>query len=226
MGFSAEEIKIIYEDEDLLLVDKPAGWVVTSEGVKVEQSLESWLVENRIIKLARCGIVHRLDKGSSGLVLVAKNRKVLDELMGQFKQRLVKKKYWVLVEGEVIQEGEINMPIKRSVFSKFGVDPAGKMAITSFKLVKKYKIEGKIYSFLEVSLKTGRTHQIRVHFSYLGWPLAGDKTYGGKALPGLNRPFLHAYSLEFWHPVKKKKVNFTIELAKDLGDILKNNENC
>lgn len=226
MEFSAEGIKIIYEDEDLLLVDKPAGWVVTSEGVKVGKSLENWLRENRIIKLARSGIVHRLDKGSSGLVLVAKKKNVLDELMSQFKQRLVKKKYQVLAEGEVSQEGEINLPIKRSVFSKFGVDPAGKMAITSFRLMRKYKIEGKTYSFLEVSLKTGRTHQIRVHLSYLGWPLVGDKTYGGKALSGLNRPFLHAYSLEFWHPIKKKKVNFTIELAKDLADLLKNNENC
>lgn len=217
-------MEIAYEDESLMVINKEAGWVVTSEGVSKGKSLEDWLKKERMIKLPRAGIVHRIDKGTSGLVLVAKNQKVLEELMSQFKNRLVKKKYWVLVEGEVVEKGEINMPIRRSVFSKFGVDPMGKMAITSFKLVRKYKIEGKMYSFLEVSLKTGRTHQIRVHMNYLGWPLVGDKTYGGKSLLGLNRPFLHAYSLEFWHPVRKRVWNCTVGLAKDLEDLLKNNE--
>jgi 23S rRNA pseudouridine1911/1915/1917 synthase len=219
------EIEIVFEDESLMVVNKPAGWVVTSEGVRKGECLEDWLRKERMIELPRAGIVHRIDKGTSGLVLVAKNKKVLEELMNQFKNRLVKKKYWILAEGEVVEGGEINMPIKRSVFSKFGVAPMGKTAITSFKLVRRYKIEGKRYSFLEVSPKTGRTHQIRVHLSYLGWPLVGDKTYGGKSLLGLGRPFLHAYSLEFWHPTKKKRVSCTVKLAEDLENILEKDEN-
>lgn len=224
MGELADEIKIIHEEAEFLLLDKPAGWVTTSEGVGVVESLENWLRLRKKIDLPRAGLVHRLDKGTSGLVLVAKNQASLINLQKQFKQRTVIKIYWALVEGEAVATGQIEMPIKRSVFSKFAVDPDGRMAISRFVRIEKYKMEGRNYSLMEVRLMTGRTHQIRVHFSYLGWPLAGDRVYGGKILLGMNRPFLHAKSLGFRHPVGGEFLNFESPIPDELKKILSFNE--
>lgn len=227
MATTKEEIEIIYEDAEMLVLNKPAGWVVTNEnkGNKVK-TVEDWVEKYHPNELPRKGIVHRLDKGTSGIVVVAKTAEALADLKGQFKQRKVSKHYRALAGGDLPVDGQINMPINRSKYSfgKFKVDEKGKAAVTEFKLIKKIKIAGKVYSLVDINLKTGRTHQIRVHFSYLGWPIAGDKIYGGPPVGGLNRPFLHAYELTLRHPKTGKVVTFNADLPQELGKIIDEDE--
>jgi len=218
-----EKAKIIYQDNDILILNKNSGVVSTKEGRKDKETLEDWLIykfgEN---DLPRQGIVHRLDKGTSGLMVVARTKEARSKMLEMFKKREIKKTYSALVEGDLSREGEIKVPIKRSkyVFGKFAVSEEGKVAETSFKLLKKYYFNDKTYSLIEINLKTGRTHQIRVHFSYLRWPLVGDLTYGGKALLGLSRPFLESIKLEFTHPKTGVRLSFEGELAADLKEVL------
>lgn len=220
-----EKIKIIFENKELLVVEKPAGLTTTKERKGEEGTLEDLLMEIRPNNLDRQGIVHRLDKGTSGLILVAKNELALKKLKRQFKERKVVKKYNCLVEGNSSVDGVINAPIGRSryAFAKFKVGVDGKESITEFKCINKYRKGDKKYSLLEVNLKTGRTHQIRVHMSYLGWPLVGDKTYGGKT-DEIDRPFLHAVFIEFKDPVSNKVLSFKSELPTDLKKCLKSYE--
>jgi len=220
-----KKVQIVYEDEWLMVVNKPAGMTTTKEKKGEEGTLEDFLAGIRKNNLPRNGIVHRLDKGTSGLVLVAKDEQVLMDLKKQFKERKVKKKYWAMVMGGVTIDGMINWPIGRSKygFGKFGVEVGGKEAVTEFKLIDKYRKDGKIYSLVEINLKTGRTHQIRVHFSHLKWPLVGDRLYGGES-GGLERPFLHCVYLKYWHSMLKKEMEFKSELSSDLKMVLKDYE--
>ena len=220
-----KDIEIIYEDKSLLVLDKPAGVVSTREKKNEKnETVEDWLRSSFewSKNLERNGLVHRLDRGTSGVLLVAKSREVLVKLKEQFKKREVKKKYAALVEGDLPFEGEVYAPIKRNVyvFGKWGVDTEGKEAWTKFRLLEKYEKNDKKYSLVEVDLRTGRTHQIRAHFSYLGWPLVGDKVYGG-SLDLLNRPFLHAKYIGFRYPVGDKFVEFEVEMAEELKNVLK-----
>lgn len=221
-----EKIKIIFEDKDLMVVEKPPLMTTTKEKKAEEGTLEDYLREIMLNNLPRNGIMHRLDKGTSGLVVVAKTEEAFLELKKQFKERKLTKKYYCLVGGEATFEGTIDMPIARSKFgfAKFGVNEDGKKALTNFRLIKKYKKDGRFYSLLEIDLKTGRTHQIRVHLSHLRWPLVGDKVYGGEAVEGLERPFLHAYQLIFNHPINGREINLKIELPKDLVEVLQKYE--
>jgi 23S rRNA pseudouridine1911/1915/1917 synthase len=227
-----KKIEIVFEDEDLIVVNKPAGLVTTKEKKQEENTLEDWLRERlsivdrrSSIQLEREGIVHRLDKGTSGLILVAKNEDALKNLKKQFKDRTIGKKYLTMVCGNATFKGEINVPINRSKFGfgKFGVDTEGKKAWTIFKLLDKYKKNNRIYSLLEIDLKTGRTHQIRVHLSYLGWPLLGDKLYGGE-IDDLQRPFLHSYEIRFKHSKDGREMVFNSGLPDDLKEILEKYE--
>jgi len=221
----SEKIKIIYEDTDLLVVDKPSGLTTTKEKRGEKGTLEDYLVEIRPNNLPRNGIVHRLDKGTSGLLLMAKNMDSWEDLKGQFKKREIKKEYICLVSGDVSMDGSIDWPIGRSKFSfgKWGVDVDGKTAITDFILMDKYRKNGKIYSLLKINLKTGRTHQIRVHMSHLRWPLVGDKLYGGK-VNDLNRPFLHAFKLKFRQPKSGKIIELESKMPVELENVLKSYE--
>ncbi len=215
-----EKVKIVFENDDFLVVEKPAGMVTTKEG-KDKNTLEDWLREFYSNDLPRNGIIHRLDKGTSGLLLVAKNEKAFLNFKKQFKERTVTKKYYCLVCGESVMEGSIDLPISRSKygFGKFGVSVDGRRALTEFRLVKKYIRDNKKYSLVEINLKTGRTHQIRVHLSHLRWPLVGDKLYGGE-MNGLNRPFLHAGYLEINDPITNKRLNFKSDISSELKDHL------
>jgi len=221
-----EEVRVIFEDKDILVVEKPSLMTTTKEKKEEEGTLEDYLREIRPNDLPRNGIVHRLDKGTSGLVLVAKNEKAFWGLKKQFKERSLIKKYYCLVGGDAPFEGAIEMPISRSkyAFAKFGVNVEGKRALTKFELVKKYKYKGKIYSLLEIDLKTGRTHQIRVHLSHLRWPLVGDKVYGGESVDGLKRPFLHAYKVILKHPISGQEIKLETELPSDLIEVLEKYE--
>lgn len=216
-----EKIKIIFEDSEMIVVDKAAGITTTKEKKGEEGTLEDFLIKTRSNNLPRNGIVHRLDKGTSGLILVAKTENAFNKLKNQFKNRKVIKKYISLIGGDSSIDGRVEMPIGRSKYSfgKFAVVLDGKNAITEFKTIKKYKVDNKFFSLLEINLKTGRTHQIRVHMNYLGWPLVGDKVYGGD-ISILNRPFLHAAFIKIVHPKSKKIVSFNSDLPKDLKEVL------
>jgi len=237
MAASKEEIEIIFDDAGMLVLNKPAGWVTTREQIplgfaaspfdkgeekNIVKYVEDWVEKYYPNPLPRKGIVHRLDKGTSGILVVAKTQEALDNLKKQFKQRGVEKHYLALACGNMPIDGQISMPINRSKygFGKFKVDEEGKRAITEFKLIKKINIAGKVFSLLNINLKTGRTHQIRVHLNYLGWPIAGDRTYGGAAVAGLTRPFLHAYELRIKHPKTGEILTFKAELPPDLEEIL------
>jgi 23S rRNA pseudouridine1911/1915/1917 synthase len=229
MAANKAEIEIIYEDAEMLVVNKPAGWVVTREKNKSNDNqkyIEDWVEEYYPNTLLRKGIVHRLDKGTSGVLVIAKTPEALEKLKKQFRERGVKKHYLALAGGDLPAEGEINMPINRSKYSfgKFKVDEEGKKAVTEFKLLKKIKLAGKLFSLVDINLKTGRTHQIRVHMTYLGWPLAGDKIYGGMAVTGLNRPFLHAGELTIKQPRTEKLLTFKADIPSDLLEVINRNE--
>lgn len=221
---ATNQVKIIYEDKYLLVVDKPAGMVTTREQ-NVEnklQYLEDWVQDYYPNDLYRKGISHRLDKDTTGLVVIAKDEETRVALKEIFKKRIVIKKYKALVGGDLPQSGDIRMPIGRNRYflGRFKVDVDGKNAWTEFKVLKKILIDGKKCSLVEVNLKTGRTHQIRVHFSYLGWPLVGDKMYKGMEVEGLNRQFLHAFFINFTHPRTGKNLELESELPQDLLAIL------
>ena len=226
-------LDIVFEDKDLIILDKPSNLVVhPGAGNKTGTLVNGLLGYNEnLAALPRAGIVHRLDKNTSGLLITAKNEITYLDLVKQIQQRAVIKKYLALVVGEPISGGRINTNIGRhpKFRTKQAVVEKGKEAITSYKIVKKYKG----YSLLKVSILTGRTHQIRVHFSHMGYPIVGDKTYGGKSkypkgispilrekIDQFPRQALHASELEFIHPKTKKKVNFKISLPKDILELI------
>lgn len=222
------EIKIIYEDRNILVIDKPAGLLVHPVKDSNEPTLVDWLVKRYpdIKKVGespeRPGIVHRLDKNTSGLLIVAKNNEAHVYLKEQFKKRLVKKKYLALVIGKPKDKsGIIVKSISRSWKKKKQTVVPGKTfkeAITRYKVLKEFKN----YSLLEVMPETGRTHQIRVHLASIGYPIAGDEKYKFKRQPkikGLKRQFLHANYLKLSLPNGEVK-EFRSELPDDLNRIL------
>jgi 23S rRNA pseudouridine1911/1915/1917 synthase len=220
--------QIVFEDSSILVVNKPAGWVTLNvpsfsgptiqDWLEKEFKLEKWQLESETSARQRSGIVHRLDKDTWGLLLVAKSNQGFNDLQQQFKQRQVRKIYWALVRGELKGDGEIVAPIDRAPYdgTQFDVVPGGKSAHTIFRVIKHYSINGQVYSLVRVRLKTGRTHQIRVHFKYLGHPLFGDPIYGKNE----GAMFLVAKEIEFRHPDKNKIVNFKIEIPARLKKVI------
>jgi len=220
-------INIIYEDDDLLVVDKPAGLTVHPAPGHTSHTLVNALLSH-LPHLAdtgdslRPGIVHRLDKDTSGLMLVAKNSKAQDNLIGQFKSHSVTKAYIALVRGHLTPEtGVIEANIGRDPRNrkKMAVVEGGREATTEYKVVK-YIGD---YTLLEVRLRTGRTHQIRVHLAAIGFPVVGDKVYGVRS-PFLPRQFLHACRLGFSLPSTGEYIEFKSELPADLEQALKDIE--
>lgn len=225
------EPKIIFEDDQILVLEKPAGMVVNkAETVATGTTVQDWVekkLEIRNSKLGiggRAGIVHRLDKETSGILLVAKTLKAFENLQKQFKERKVKKRYLALVHEKVEpSEGEIKAPVGRLPWNreKFGVVPGGRVALTKYKVSKIYNLESKIYTLLELTPETGRTHQIRVHLKYLGYPIVSDLTYAGRKTAREDRKwcprmFLHASYLGFFHPKTGKWVEFESRQPSDL----------
>lgn len=225
----AQEIPldIIYEDSDIIVVNKPKGMVVhpangNPDGTLVNAILS--ICKNSLSGIGgelRPGIVHRLDKDTSGLIIVAKNDKAHINMSEQIKERNVKKTYIALVRGNVPEEeATINMPIGRSTKDrkKMAVTKNGKQAITHFKVLKRYSK----YTLLEIKIETGRTHQIRVHMAEIGYPVVGDAVYSnGKNEFGIEGQMLHAYKLKFMHPITNKHMELTAPLPQYFEEILK-----
>lgn len=221
-------LKIIYEDPDILVIEKQAGLVIHPtidhpSGTLVNALLHHLGAITGFGESFRPGIVHRLDKGASGLLAVAKTQKALLSLKEQFKARRVVKKYLALVKGRLEPPvGKIDAPISRHPgnYRKFTVSQDGKEALTTYKVVEVFPPKSKRqtgFTLVEVEPKTGRTHQIRVHLSYIGHPIYGDRLYGGKPF---SRIFLHATFLEFTHPQTKERVKFESPLPTDLQKVL------
>ena len=213
----AEEVPfdIVYEDDDLVVVNKPQGVVVhpcssTKSGTLVNGLLYRIKNLSGINGVLRPGIVHRLDKETSGLLVVAKNDKAHISLAKQIKDKTCKRNYLAILEGNLKEDsGEIKTYIARDKKDrkKMAVSDSGREAITDYKVLERFKNA----CFVEFSLKTGRTHQIRVHAKYLGHPIIGDKVYG-KEVKGLEGQLLHAYRLAFIHPTTLKEMTFEAPL--------------
>jgi 23S rRNA pseudouridine1911/1915/1917 synthase len=170
----------------------------------------------------RPGIVHRLDKDTSGVMIIAKTGVALRKLSNQLKNRTITKKYIVVAKGIVsLDEGIIDLPVNHDKKNrmKMAIDRYdGKEAVTHYKVISRNK--EKNFTVLEVTPKTGRTHQIRIHFSHIGHPILGDTLYNGPAFQGLSRQALHAKSISFIHPSKNKEVEFSAEIPKDIKQFL------
>ncbi len=253
-----KSLNIVFENDQVLVVDKPAGLVVNRSETIKEETLQDQLagyfgLSNGDLGIGdRAGIVHRLDRETSGLLLVAKVQKSFDFLQKQFAQRKVQKEYIALVHGEIKQdEGTITSAVGRiGKFGKFGVSDAGRESETAYELVKRYKFNEKKfaqivgqgfikprinylkkhaqdYTQLKVLPKTGRTHQIRVHLKSIGHPVVSDLIYTPAKLLKFDsvwcsRMFLHAAKLTFIDPATKSSVEFTSLLPKDLKNAMLN----
>ena len=217
-------IYIVYEDDDIVVVNKAKGLVVHPGNGNPNGTLVNAIMSYCKDSLSgiggeiRPGIVHRIDKDTSGLLIIAKNDIAHINISEQIKNHEVKKIYRALVRGRIKENsGTINMPISRSLSdrTKMAVNKNGKEAITHFKVLKKYKE----YTYIEVNIETGRTHQIRVHMAQIGFPLVGDSTYSnGKNPFNVSGQMLHSYKLEFIHPRNGKKM----ELKADIPEYFKN----
>ena len=224
----AEDIplNIVYEDEDIIVVNKQKGLVVHPGNGNPNGTLVNAIMSHCKDSLSgiggeiRPGIVHRLDKDTSGLLIIAKNDEAHLNIAEQIKNHEVKKTYLALVRGRIKEtEATIDMPIARDEKNriKMAVDKKGKSAITHFKVIKKYEN----YTFLEINIETGRTHQIRVHLSKIGFPIVGDSVYSnGKNPFGVEGQMLHSYRLEFKHPRTGEILKLEAKLPQYFQDVL------
>jgi len=210
-AFRPEEIAldVVHEDGDVLVVAKPAGLVVhPGSGNWAGTMLNALLHRVPALKtLPRAGIVHRLDKETSGLLVVAKNEAAMQDLVRQLQARTVKRTYLAIVRGSVPDAGTVEAPIGRhpTQRTRMAVVPGGKPAITHYRVRERFGA----HALVECDLETGRTHQIRVHLASIGHPLEGDPVYGARGARRLPRQALHAWKLAFVHPGTGKKVHFT-----------------
>ncbi|MBI4097610.1 MAG: RluA family pseudouridine synthase [Candidatus Levybacteria bacterium] len=230
-----DKLKIIFENESYAVLDKASGITVNRSDTTAEETTLQDLIEkeNMINKsdvesdfINRSGIVHRLDKETSGVIIVAKNSKAFKIIQAQFKERQVEKTYIALVHGEIKpQTGEINVPVGRLPWNRkrFGILAGGREAATWYQTISnfKYPISNGTMTLVRLYPKTGRTHQIRVHLKYIGHPIFGDVLYGGRKTARsdrkiLSRMFLHAQSLSFFDPRTGERVQFESQLPGEL----------
>lgn len=217
------DLDIVYEDEYLMVINKPSGLVVHPGSGNKDNTLVNGLMYytknlSDIGDSDRPGIVHRLDKDTSGLMLVAKENKTHEILSEEFKKHNIHREYIALVDGVIeVSQGTIDAPIKRSKenYQKMTVASGGKKAITNFEVIKRYKNN----TLIRLVLETGRTHQIRVHMSYIGYPIHNDPVYNKKVSTSFGQ-FLHSEYLKFIHPITKKELEFRCPLPDEFKDYL------
>lgn len=214
-------LMILYEDKELLVIYKPAGLIVHPSASTSEVTLVNHLLyhtKNLSFKggANRPGIVHRLDKDTSGLLVIAKTDRAYDFLVNQFKERTVKREYLAIVHGSFKEDsGTINAPLTRDRV-KMVVSSTGKPAVTHFEVIE----QNEKYSYLKCFLETGRTHQLRVHLAYIKHPIVADSTYGVSKEFKNYTQLLHAKRLEFIHPVSKELLSFTKNPPKEFLEVL------
>ncbi len=221
-AFRAEAIglSIVHEDEDVLVIDKPAGLVVHPGSGNWAGTMLNALLHHApaLAHLPRAGIVHRLDKDTSGLLVVAKNEAAQLDLVRQLQARTVKRTYLALVRGVLRAAGKVEAPIGRHPVhrTRMAVVAGGKPAVTHYRVREAFER----HTLLECDLETGRTHQIRVHLASIGHPLEGDPAYAGRGARLLARQALHAWKLAFAHPRGGRAVRFESPLPGDLQALL------
>ncbi|MBN2699913.1 MAG: 23S rRNA pseudouridine(1911/1915/1917) synthase RluD [Methylothermaceae bacterium] len=225
-------LEILFEDEHLIVLNKPAGLVVHPAAGHRDGTLQNALLHHapQLVNLPRAGIVHRLDKETSGLLVVAKTLKTHKGLVDQLQARTVKREYLALVQGRMTAGGTVNAPIGRHPVDRkrFAVVEGGKEAITHYRVAERFPH----HTLIRVQLETGRTHQIRVHMAYLRYPLVGDPQYGRLRLPpgasdkliealrGFKRQALHAARLSLTHPETGEELGWESPLPEDFERIL------
>jgi len=227
-------LDIIFEDETLLVINKPAGMVVHPAVGNWSGTLLNSLLHHMpdSAYIPRCGIVHRLDKGTSGLLVVAKTLSAQTYLVQQLQARTVKREYRAIVWGQLWKNGVVNQPIGRhpSIRTRMAIHLSGKPAITHYEILERFGV----HTYLRCNLETGRTHQIRVHMQYLKAPIVGDPVYGLKSIMpiksmsdelhqhilGFHRQALHAIRLGLIHPFTGKAMEWSIDLPEDMKHLL------
>lgn len=219
-GLEEGVVDVIYEDEDIVAVNKSPFIVVHPTGTHLTGTLlnymESWFRQNGILEKVR--FISRLDRDTSGILLIAKNRYAHHRMSQAHQDMMMQKTYVALIEGKMKrQEGEINAPIGRRENDgiKREVMEDGQTAITKYKVLK----EGEKFSLVELTPVTGRTHQLRCHMAYIGYPLIGDSLYGGN-MEYMNRQALHSVTLEFFSPRKEEKIYLKAELLQDMQELV------
>src|SRR3989338_7904099 len=236
---STLKLKVLFEDQNYAVIDKPAGLVVhPGAGVHSEtltEALKSHFKDqlSHLGGVNRPGIVHRLDKGTSGIMVIAKNDETHRNLAKQFESKTIIKLYTALVVGHLTpKQGSIEAPLTRNEKHRqkitISTHPKSRYALTHYEVLRWMDVPCKS-SLLKVRIETGRTHQIRVHCEAIGYPIVGDPVYGTKSINllakahGLVRPFLHATSIEFLSPTTGKKVHYEAPLPEDLSNIIDKN---
>lgn len=225
-------LAIIYEDEDLLVINKPVGLIVHPGAGNPDQTLVNALLHYcpALINIPRAGVVHRLDKDTSGLLVVAKTLPAHHALIKAMQRHDVHREYRALVQGQMISGGTIDAPIGRHATQriKMAVTESGREAITHYRVLSRFAA----HTLLSVQLETGRTHQIRVHLAHIGYPIVGDKTYGKhrlyaqlskemtETLRVFNHQALHAYRLGLTHPITQEKLEWTAPMPDDFEQLL------
>ena len=218
----AMDLEIVFEDAHLIILNKPANCVVHPGAGNPDKTLVNGLLHHcqALERLPRAGLIHRLDKDTTGLIIAAKHEQSYWALVDAMKQRAIKRYYQAIVQGVMISGGDINAPIGRHPRqrTRMSVQPNGKPAQTSYRVIQRFRA----HTHIELELHTGRTHQIRVHMAHIHYPIVGDPCYRRQialkksicnnliqSINALKRQALHAYALTLNHPIEEKKMNFS-----------------
>ena len=229
----AMDLSIVFEDDHMIIINKPHGLVVHPGTGNMEGTLQNGLLHHHpaLSKLPRAGLIHRLDKNTSGLLIIAKTNQSYNALVYDLQERLITREYRAICIGVMTSGGTVDANLSRDPNNRirFKIMNQGKRAVTHYRVLKKFKN----HTFLGLRLETGRTHQIRAHLSHIQYPLIGDPLYGGRfftpkgakedlilKLKNFKRQALHACLLSFNHPIEKRNVKFESTLPTDMESIL------
>ncbi|ALG69395.1 23S rRNA pseudouridine(1911/1915/1917) synthase RluD [Beggiatoa leptomitoformis] len=227
-------LKILYEDDDIIVVDKEAGVVVHPGAGNPDSTLVNALLNHapELVQLPRAGIIHRIDKDTSGILVVARSLPAHTSLVAQLQAREFKREYQAIVNGMMISGGTVDAPMDRHPIhrTRMAVVERGKPAVTHYRVIRRFRL----HTLIRASLETGRTHQIRVHLAHAHYPLVGDPVYGGRlhlppactedlqvALRQFKRQALHAERLGFIHPTQKEYMEWQVPIPADMQQLLK-----